>query len=189
VPVYDLVDADGTPLVDGAGGPDLVEGSATVIPRFLYLYENVAVEALTVQSRELYAVENRGVEALAVAERPLYLYENLGIEVLSVLMRAVYGYEALANGELFPWLWKLRPVAQYRLGQVDVWGDGLGDTPSAEGSSLLLHAEACGIVSWQSRSAGLWPGDGVASDDITEAVIFTVPADGESGAVVVEETT
>jgi hypothetical protein len=44
-----------------------------------------------------------------------------------------------------------------------------------------------GIVTWSNRSPGLWPANG--GQPITPAAIVTVPADAESGLVVVEEST
>lgn len=58
---------------------------------------------------------------------------------------------------------------------------------AAETSSALLGIDAMGIVTWSNRSPGLHPANG--GQPITGAATVTVPALGESGLVVVEETT
>ena len=62
---------------------------------------------------------------------------------------------------------------------------------AAEGSSAILNnglvsETALGIVSWLNRSPGLWPAN--SGDPILAAATVTIPADAESGLVVVEET-
>jgi hypothetical protein len=63
---------------------------------------------------------------------------------------------------------------------------------AAETSRAILNRgrpneTVMGIVTWSNRSPGLWPANG--GQPITPAAIVTVPADAESGLVVVEEST
>lgn len=104
------------------------------IPRSLYLYENV------------------GLEAITVAARSLYVYENVGIEALTPLGRSLYLYEATRDGEVSPWLMKLSPTEQYRGGQVDLYGDGFGE---------LLEAAAGATITTSSVSGGNVGGNAV----------------------------
>lgn len=136
--------------------------------------------------RALYVYENKGIQALSVSERVVYVYVNKGIQALRVLARAIYDYVNNVNGTLFPWLMKLDPGRQYQGGEVSLFGDGFGDTQAADGSNVYLVGEAMGVVSWSSRSPGLWPANGGAP--ITPAIVVTVPVDGVSGMVKVEET-
>jgi hypothetical protein len=58
---------------------------------------------------------------------------------------------------------------------------------AAETSSVLLNADAMGLVIWSNRSPGLHPANG--GQPITRAATVTVPAVGTSGLVVVREST
>ena len=74
------------------------------------------------------------------------------------------------------------------LGEVWIYTD---TDETAEGSSPILNdglvsETALGIVAWRNRSPGLWPANGGLP--ITPAATATVPADAESGLVVIEET-
>lgn len=116
------------------------EGGAG-IPRSLYLYENKGIEALTIAARSLYLYENKGLQAISVLARSLYLYENRGIWALVVLARSLYLYEATRDGEVSPWLMKLDPVEQYQGGQVDLYGDGLGELVEvAAGATITVDS-------------------------------------------------
>jgi len=129
-----------------AAGVGAVLGSFGLsnIPRSLYLYENV------------------GIEALTVAARSLYLYENVGIEALTVAARSLYLYETVRDGEVSPWLMKLSPAEQYRGGQVDLYGDGFGE---------LLEAAAGATITTSSVSGGNLGGNAV--DRLTAEWIST----------------
>ena len=74
------------------------------------------------------------------------------------------------------------------LSEVWVYED---DDEDAEGSSAILNdglvnETGLGTVVWSGRSPGLWPANGGLP--IEPAATVTVPADAESGLVVVEET-
>ena len=63
---------------------------------------------------------------------------------------------------------------------------------AAESSAAILNDSlasetALGIVIWTNRSPGLWPANGGLP--ITPAATVTIPADAESGLVIVEEST
>lgn len=57
----------------------------------------------------------------------------------------------------------------------------------AETSTVALGVDGMGIVQWANRSPGLWPANG--GQPITPAAVVTVPPTGESGLVVVTEST
>jgi hypothetical protein len=119
--------------------------------RSLYVIENKGMEALfaglTPYSRGLYLVENEGVQALSVAARSLYAIEDKGIQALSVVARAVYVVEETRDLPVQPWLLKLDPGAQYPLGAVDLYGDGLGQfTEVAAGSTITASSTNGGNV-------------------------------------------
>lgn len=116
------------------------EGGAG-IPRSLYLYENVGIQALTILARSVYLYENRGLWAISVLARGLYLYENRAIWALAVVARGLYLYEATRDAEVFPWLMKLDPVEQYAGGQVDLYGDGFGELVEvAAGATITVDS-------------------------------------------------
>lgn len=127
----------------GVGAVSAVFG-LTNIPRSLYLYENVGVEALAVLARSLYTYENVGLEAISVLARALYLYETWGIEALTVLGRSLYLYEATRDAEVFPWLMKIDPVEQYAGGQVDLFGDGFGELREAAAGATITASTTSG---------------------------------------------
>jgi hypothetical protein len=70
-------------------------------------------------------------------------------------------------------------------GLSEVWAYADSDQ-AAEGSRSLLAGELMGIVAWANRSPGLWPAN--SGIPILSAATVTVPVDGVSGLVVVEET-
>jgi hypothetical protein len=136
------------------------------IPRSLYLYENVGVEAQSVAARALYLYENvEHVESLAA--RALYLYENVE-HVESLAARALYLYETQVDGEVFPWLMAIDPPEQYRGGQVSLIGDGFGEfvecaagatitTSSVSGGNVGAFAVDRATNEWVSTSgSGAW---------------------------------
>lgn len=136
-------------------------GTGAPQARSLYLYENVGIEALSVAARSLYVYENRGLWAISILARSLYLYENRGLWAISVLARALYLYEATRDLPVFPWLLMLNPNQQYPSGQVDLYGDGLGQftevgaaatktASSTNGGNLPANVEARSSAFWQS---------------------------------------
>lgn len=136
------------------------------IPRALYLYENLGVQALSVTARSLYLYENMGIWAISVLARALYLYENVGIEALAVLTRALYLYEATRDGEVFPWLMKIDPVEQYTGGQVDLFGDGFGEVlEAAAGATITVDSvNGSNVAAFAvDRSTGSWVSNGGAA--------------------------
>jgi hypothetical protein len=70
------------------------------------------------------------------------------------------------------------------LREVWIWEDL---DSAAETSTVALGIDGMGIVSWANRSPGLHPANG--GQPITAAATVTVPATGESGLVVVTEST
>jgi hypothetical protein len=189
---------------------------ASIAARSCYLYvnEGAAIRAgyypapEDVSSRELYLYLNRGAFGWPIGGEPLdqddvlaralYLYVNIGHDrdPSDVAARAVYTYETLATGEIFPWIEKIRPVEQYRQGQVNIYGDGFGATPAAEAASARLGTYdptvsgpglEVAVVTWTSRSPGLWPAN--LELGTQPAITVTVPVEGASGMVSVEETT
>lgn len=190
--------------------------TASVVSRSLYQYVNIrsgsgdgtAPKPADVVQRSLYQYVSRakhgwpvGGETLDgddVLARVLYLYVNISHDrdPTDVAARALYQYEAYDDTELFPWVEKIDPVEQYRGGQVQVYGDGFGDDEAAEGGSVRVGVydptqpgpgAVMGVVSWASRSPGLWPANGGVPTD--PAITVTVPVDAESGMLSVEETT
>lgn len=139
---------------EGVGTAALEQRSLTNVPRSLYVYENVGVEPLSVAARSLYTYENRGIEALTIAARSLYAYENREIQALTPLARGLYLYEAARDGEPFPWLMKIDPAEQVRGGQVDLWGDGLGEV-------IERAADVSNTITASSTSAGNIPANAV----------------------------
>ena len=168
-----------------------------VMSRSLYQYVNNGIESDNPRlSATLYHYVNNGHEELHVESRLLYLYVNNGIPAMVVLRRSLYEYEAYTNEEIFPWIERIVPNEQYPGGQVAVHGDGFGAQPETEDGSVRLGVYdpnvsgpglAMGVVSWQTRSPGLYPANsGVRS---TAAIVVTVPTEGESGMLSVELTT
>ena len=148
------------------------------IPRSLYLYENRGVpNAGDVLARTLYANVNRGVWNTGDIEaRSLYLDENRGVQALEVLARAVYAYEATRDGEVSPWLMKLKPTEQYRGGQVSLYGDGFGELlEAAAGATITTSSVSGGNVGGNTvdRAAAEW----ISTDTVADAWIrFTFGA-------------
>ena len=164
-----------------------------VLARSLYLYVNQAVHG-----------QPSGGEPMDqddVLARVLYLYVNIGHDrdPTDVLARALYQYLAYTNDEIFPWIMDIQPREQYHGGQVSIYGDGFGASEAAEGGILRIANGAppnvtvpgpgsiFGIVSWSTRSVGLWPANTGAA--ILPAIVGTVPPDAQSGMVSVELTT
>lgn len=173
-----------------------------VLSRSLYLYENIALQAIEIEARSLYAYENYAVQPIEVEARMLYLFENVAIEALTVLVRTLYLYEAWTNGEIFPWIERIRPPEQYEGGQVEIYGDGFGATEAAEGGMARLGVYdpaiagpgvVMGVVAWSTRSPNLWPangdGSGAPPPRSLPALVVTVPVGAASGMLSVEETT
>lgn len=177
----------GTAYGDGGGEP---MGPDDVTSRSLNL------EVSQIQYGQPYGGEPLDPED--VLQRALYLYVSIGHDrdPSDVAARAVYTYETYTNGEIFPWIEKIRPTEQYRFGQVNIYGDGFGNTPAQEGSSVKLGTYdptvpgpgvTMGIVTWTSRSPGLWPAN--LGEGTQPAITVTVPSDAESGMLSVEEST
>lgn len=187
---------------------------ANVASRSLYLYYNRAVTLVSghraapedTLSRSLYLYYNAAATSTAgrrqsppdVDSRSLYLYVNRAHDrdPTDVLSRSLYTYVSYDSSELFPWIEKIAPVEQARGGQVAVYGDGFGATEAAEGAIVRLGVydptqlgpgAVMGVVSWSSRSVGLHPANGGVPTQ--PALIVTVPVDGDSGMLSVEETT
>jgi hypothetical protein len=177
-------------------------------------YEGGALDSESVRRRTLYTYVNASkhghpiggepLDAEDLQRRSLYTYVNRahGQEPSDVVRRSLYNVEAYTNDEIFPWIERIDPSEQFPGGQVNVHGDGFGDTEGQEGSSVRLGVYdptqpgpgvAMGVVSWQSRSPNLHPanGDGSgANPPLTKsAITVTVPVDAESGMLSVEETT
>ena len=161
-----------------------------VLARTLYLYESYSTWGWPSAGEPL--------DSDDVLSRTLYLYVHIvhDRDPTDVPRRSLYLYEAYTGDEPFPWIERIVPNEQYPGGQVEVMGDGFGDTPATEGGSVRLGVYdpnvsgpglAMGIVSWQSRSPGLWPANsGVRS---SAAIVVTVPTEAVSGMVSVELTT
>ena len=161
--------------------------------RSLELLANRGVQALSPTNyRNLTLIANRGIWALApITYRALTLLDARAIQALTVLMRALFNLESYTNDPMFPWLFSISPTQQYRGGQISLVGDGLGATQAALTSNVLLGAalEIMGVISWSTRSAGLWPCNGVSPNVFSPAIVATVPSDAVSGLVEVQETT
>jgi len=150
------------------------------------------VESFGALYRSLYVLGNRGVQALAAPTyRALTLLDNRAIQALRVLLRALTNLESYTNDPMFPWLYSIRPTQQFRGGQISLVGDGFGATQAALTSNVLLGAalEIMGVISWSTRSAGLWPCNGVSPNVFSPAIVATVPGDAVSGLVEIQETT
>lgn len=173
-------------------GETFLERSMSNIPRSLYLYENVGVQALAVHSattgRSLYLYENVGLEAIVVEARSLYLYENLAIEALVVLARALYAYATARDGEPFPWLMRIDPEEQFRGGQVDLYGDGLGEI-------IERAADVGNVITASSTSGGDVPAnvrdrltaEWISTDGAAAWIRVTFPAPRTVVAVALED--
>lgn len=189
--------------------PASLPTTADVAARSLYTYYSAAhgQVAEDVAARSLYTYVNESAHGLEgqrvlnqndVIARVLYLYANIVHDrtLDDVAARALYTYLAYTNDEIFPWIERIVPTEQSVGGQVEIMGDGFGDTTAAEGGSVRLGlydpavsgpGMAMGIVSWQTRSPNLYPANsGVRS---TAAIVATVPEEAESGMVSVELTT
>jgi hypothetical protein len=204
-----------------ATGALTVTSAGRVAARALYLYENISVgpgdgtppanadvaaRALYLQVSEAIYGHPSGGETLGgddVLARTLYLYVAIvhDRDPTDVAGRGLYLFEAYTNGEIFPWIERIRPTEQYEGGQVEIYGDGFGATQGAEGSSIRLGVYdpgvegpgmLMGVVSWSTRSANLHPANGDGSGAppplTLPAIVATVPADAESGMLSVEET-
>ena len=134
-----------------------------------------------------------------VLARTLYLYLSTihDRDPSDIAARSLYGYVAWTEGELFPWIEKIVPTEALPGQQIAIYGDGFGDTQLQEGSIVRLGSPvdptapgpgtALGVVSWASRSPGLYPAN---SGTPTEpAIVATVPDPAESGMISVEQTT
>lgn len=175
-------------VVDDAGSPG--PSQEDVKGRTLYLYESYSTWG--------HPSAGEPLDQDDVLARTLYLYMSIvhDRDPTDIPMRCLYLYEAYTNDEIFPWIERIVPNEQYPGGQVGIYGDGFGDTQAAEASAVRLGVidpavsgpgDVMGVVSWISRSPGLYPANsGVRS---TPAIVATVPADAESGMVSVEETT
>jgi hypothetical protein len=189
--------------------------TADVAARSLYLYVNRAEDRdpADVAARALYTYVNRqtwghpvGGEPLGpddVLARNLYLYVSRAHDRTKddVAARTLYTYVAYTNDEPFPWIERIRPTEQYPGGQVEIYGDGFGDSEAAEGSSVRLGVYdpdvpgpglLLGVVTWSARSPNLWPanGDGSGANPPRSlpAIVVTVPPEAVSGMLSVEET-
>jgi hypothetical protein len=159
--------------------------------RALVMIANRGIPApAPITQRTLMLIENKAVQAIVAGiQRQLFILDNRQVQGVAGLQRALFLLESYTNGAMFPWLFSLQPNQQYRGGQIGLVGDGFGDTAAAWTSSTLLGAirELMGVVSWSSRSPGLYPCNGGAA--WTPAITVTVPMDAVSGLVMVEETT
>jgi hypothetical protein len=204
-----------------ATGALTVTSAGRIVARSLYLYESIAAgpgdgtppAAADVPARALYLYVSEvkyghpiGGEPLDeddVLARTFYLYVSIvhDRDPSDVALRALYAYEAYTNGEIFPWIERIRPTEQYEGGQVEIYGDGFGATQGTEGSAIRLGVYdpdvegpgmLMGVVSWSTRSANLHPANGDGSGAppplTLPAIVATVPADAESGMLSVEET-
>lgn len=85
---------------------------------------------------------------------------------------------------------EIRTQAGPGAGLYEVWIlEDLDDAAEGAGAILnngLVSETALGTATWQNRSPGLWPANGGLP--ITPAAVVTIPANAESGLVVVEET-
>ena len=202
--------------------PAALPTAADVAARSLYLYESYAAtstagrlqQAADVDARSLYLYVNEGAHGHPAGGEPLgpddvlarilYLYVSIGHDRTKddVAVRALYLYESYTGDEPFPWIERIRPTEQYAGGQVEIYGDGFGDTEAAEGGIVRLGVYdpavagpglVLGVVSWSARSPNLWPanGDGSGANPprTLPAIVVTLPPEAESGMLSVEETT
>lgn len=112
--------------------------------RCLYLYENRGVQALAITARDLYDYVNVGLQGIEVLARDLYEYENRGLWAIAVLARAMYEYESAKELPVFPWLLKIVPNQQFPLGQIDLYGDGLGQYAEVGAGSTITASSTNG---------------------------------------------
>lgn len=144
-------------------GEVVLDAGVIGIPRSLYLYVNNGVQSLAVHSattgRSLYLYVNNAIEALSIAARSLYLYENVAIEALLAAARSLYLYEATRDLEVFPWLMRLSPVEQFVGGQVDLYGDGLGE---------IVDVAAAATATASSTNGSNVPGSAIDRTDTTK---------------------
>ena len=188
---------------------------ANVVARSLYLEENKGAtigaghypDPIDVVARSLYLDYNKAATSTAgriqqpadVDRRDLFLFVNRANErdPTDRINATLYLYEAYTAGELFPWIEKIAPSEALPGQQVAIYGDGFGATPLAEGSVVRLGTPtdetqlgpglAMGVVSWSSRSPGLYPANsGIPTEP---AIVVTVPETAESGMLSVEQTT
>lgn len=175
--------------VAGGASPGTPNDAEDVLARSLYLYESYVPGG--------HPIGGELLDTDDVLARILYLYVNIVHDRTTddVLARSLYTYEAYTNDEVFPWLERIVPTEQYPGGQVEIMGDGFAADEAAEGGSVRLGVydplvsgpgAVMGVVSWQTRSPGLWPANsGIRS---TAAIVVVVPDEAESGMVSAELT-
>jgi hypothetical protein len=151
------------PVSDSATLSESVDVRIAPQLRALYCYENVGIEALTVENRPLWVYENVGIEALTVENRPLWVYENVGIEALMVALRAFYQYEAVTNDPPFPYLEKITPTEGPEGSEIILDGDGFGHTQADYDGLARLGEDLLGIITWAWREIRVSVPNGAAN--------------------------
>jgi len=138
----------GPSVPDGrwAGPIAFTQSGGAGLPRSLYLYENKGIQSVVAgvgtSSRDLYLYVNKGVRNHLDKPYPrsLYLFENRSMYpgvIFAGFKRALYLYLSAKDGEVFPYLNHLSPAEQYEGGQVDLYGDGLGQYLDATQAATL----------------------------------------------------
>ena len=156
--------------------------------RSLYLYENDGEAGiLSVPARSLYLYENDGEAGiLSVAARSLYCYENDGeAGILAVSQRDLYCYEMTLDTQVTPWLMALSPVQQYPGGQVQLFGDGLGQYDEMAASATITTSSVNGSAigsGMVNRTVGYWQ----SAEGSTAWCQFTWPAAQPVSIIVIE---
>jgi len=128
-----------------------------------------------VLARCLYAYENDALQTISVEARALYEYENDGIQALTILARCLYDDEATRDLPIFPWLDHIDPVQQYPLGQVSLYGDGLGQFQEVgAGSTITASSTNDGHIPGNvaARTTDYW----LSNDGATAWLRFTFGA-------------
>ncbi len=153
-----------TATISPVAGSSYIRAVAQTQPpaRNLYLYENDGEGSiLSVASRNLYLYENDGEGGiLSVSARQLYLYENDGeAGILSPVARNLYAYEMEIDAPVTPWLMAISPVQQYPLGQVELFGDGLGQYDEVAATATITTSSVNGSnigSGMVNRTTGYW---------------------------------
>jgi len=153
------------------------ESGGAGVPRSLYLFYNGGARlepaGVGANARSLYLINNAAVRNqmgldIQPLARDLYLVVNKAY-VAEVAARCLYLYEAKRDGEVFPYLNHISPTEQYIGGQVDLYGDGLGEyldctlegtitVDSVNSSYVAANAVDRSTGSWVSNSnqSGAW---------------------------------
>ena len=120
-----------------------------------------ALDSISPPAFNLYLYENDGEQGvLAYAQTNLYLYENDGEQGVVIMSGSdLYAYEMTLDAQVTPWLQAISPVQQYPLGQVQLFGDGLGQYDEVAASATITTSSVNGGAlgsNMVNRTVGYW---------------------------------